>query len=239
MNQFKKLQVIMLRTREDSMLSKAYLANPSYLRFNKNGFKDDSFLSNDNQHLHITSDDKIEEDDWCYDKTNHRIVKFIHTIPGTKNHCFVSSVISNKLETAKKGYSIDRCDLMKIIATTDISLNYIKHDDTVPYPKGKQIILPQPSQQFIEKYIESYNKGEVITNVLVEYTKATYDKWFNNGGQPVFDTLKINPKDNTITIKKLKDSWNREEVENILYKHTEMMLSGYRDTLDNWIKENL
>ena len=29
--------------------------------------------------------------------------------------------------------------------------------------------LPQPSKQFIEKYIEEYNKGNIITDVLVEY----------------------------------------------------------------------
>jgi ketol-acid reductoisomerase len=129
-------------------------------------------------------------------------------------------------------------------------------------------ILPQPSQQFIEKYIECYNKGKVITDVLVEqgidkitmactcaeneetfdcvysYTDAELNsccqKRFPNGEywNKTFK-LKVNPKDNTITIKKLKDSWNREEVINILYKHTEELLSGKKLTLFTFIEENL
>ena len=67
--------------------------------------------------------------------------------------------------------------------------------------------LPQPSQQFIEKYIEKYNKGNVITDVLVEYEYLLDDR----AVLPYWN-LKINTKDNTITIKKIKDSWNREEV---------------------------
>ena len=50
--------------------------------------------------------------------------------------------------------------------------------------------------------------------------------------------LKIN-SDNTIDINMPKDSWSREEVVELLYKHTEYMLSGKKDTLDKWIEENL
>jgi hypothetical protein len=39
--------------------------------------------------------------------------------------------------------------------------------------------------------------------------------------------------------KKVKDSWNREEVIELLYKHTEMMLKGYSSSLNKWIEENL
>lgn len=45
--------------------------------------------------------------------------------------------------------------------------------------------------------------------------------------------------DNTINISTSKDSWSREEVVELLYKHTEYMLSGKKDTLDKWIEENL
>lgn len=40
----------------------------------------------------------------------------------------------------------------------------------------------------------------------------------------------VNPKDNTITIKKLKDNWNREEV-------TEILLD--RGISKEWIEKNL
>jgi len=47
-----------------------------------------------------------------------------------------------------------------------------------------------------------------------------------------FKGVKVNPKDNTITIKKLKDSWNREEVKKLmLIAHTNA--SGYVGCLNN------
>ena len=99
----------------------------------------------------------------------------------------------------------------EVLATTDTSL-YIHQKETISLPE-RVFYLPQPSEQFIQKYIEEYNKGNVITDVLVEYTFndfkfmatlcTTKEKEY---------VLKINPKDNTITIKKVKDSWTREEV---------------------------
>ena len=125
----------------------------------------------------------------------------------------------------------------KIIATTDTSL--LLHSDFDSYN------LPQPSQQFIEKYIESYNKGEIITDVLVEYEE---NKPYQDNQFVVFyDDVKINPKDNTITINKLKDSWNREELKVLFKKHEKDVIkyingSGASATPsfnDKWIKENL
>ena len=88
----------------------------------------------------------------------------------------------------------------KIIATTDASLG-----------------LPQPSQQFIEKYIEEYNKGNVITDVLVEYEYLLDDRTV----LPYWK-LKMNTKNNTITItiKKLKETYSKDEVYQILEKYT-------------------
>ena len=125
----------------------------------------------------------------------------------------------------------------KIIATTDTSLTI----DCV-INKNKIYHLPQPSQQFIEKYIESYNKNEVITNVLVEY-KMKHTGWTEDQSEYTYDEfLKVNPKDNTITIKRLKNSWNREELINIFkncLKNCDSE-SGFKyDKFDNWIKENL
>ena len=114
----------------------------------------------------------------------------------------------------------------EVLATTNTSLlidTYINQGDTV---KGDLIIkrgsdyttglkgrinLPQPSQQFIQKYIEEYNnKGNIITDVLVEYEEGK--SYSGNEGLIIKEWLKINPKDNTITIKKVKDSWTREEI---------------------------
>ena len=51
--------------------------------------------------------------------------------------------------------------------------------------------------------------------------------------------LKINSKDNTITIKKVKDSWTREEVDKLL-ELTKEHVKRHDDILwDEFKKENL
>lgn len=110
----------------------------------------------------------------------------------------------------------------KIIASTNPSLN-----------------LPQPSPQFIQKYIEEYNKGNIITEVMVEYEVNSKDiiKFGARG-----EHVKVNSKDNTITIKKIKDSWTREEVVKLI-KEYHASFASYPtmnlDLRDNWISKNL
>ena len=55
---------------------------------------------------------------------------------------------------------------------------------------------------------------------------------------PELDYIKID-KDNTIKIKKLKDSWNREEVVYLLHNILDISLFYTKEEIDNWIKENL
>ena len=61
---------------------------------------------------------------------------------------------------------------------------------------------------------------------------------------------KLNVKvksDNTITIKKLKESWNREEVEKLLFQYDTFILNYHTKTqklplqkdIDKWIEQNL
>lgn len=114
----------------------------------------------------------------------------------------------------------------KIIATTDKSLN-----------------LPQPSQQFIEEYIEEYNKGNIIIDVLVEYEGIISSTTWEHD-EPEEWKLKINPKDNTITIKKVKDSWNREEVIQLIKSAWSQANNNNIPRMihisqDKWIEENL
>ena len=142
------------------------------------------------QHLYIISDDVIKEDDWCID-SNRNI--FQH-----KNH-FPISIGQRKL-----------------IAITDSSLG-----------------LPQPSKQFIQKYVKEYNKGNITTDILVEYENIYIDSFgttiiqyekdsdsYLKQCEFVTSRLKINPKDNTITIKKVKKIYTKEEVYQILEKYT-------------------
>lgn len=160
------------------------------------------------QHLYILSDEEIKEGDYC--------IEFIKGIP------------TNVLQI--KGHDFKRClhnykKLKKIIATTDKSLTICDGCklklplENKTHPSGKilrinHIELPQPSQSFIQKFIEEHNKSNNITEVTVEYEQYDFDEeWSEASGayETYKERLKINPKDNTISIRKIKDSWNRDE----------------------------
>ena len=202
---------------------------------NKKATKEELFIDSNNQldiscmnigcrfnaqHLYITSDEEIKEGDWFYYEAEKTIMQCTE-----HNFYFTPELIQN--------YS----NVYKIIATTD---KYITIDgyDSSDEDSIVKCYLPQPSQQFIEKYIKEYNKGNVISDVEVEYDKATYDKWLENGASPVFDSLKVNP-DNTINIKQIKDSWSREEIGNILNDFFNDHTNCQNANIDKWLEENL
>lgn len=116
-------------------------------------------------------------------------------------------------------------DIYKVIASTDPTLN-----------------LPQPSPQFIQKHIEEYNKGNVINEVMVEYIDYNSDENYRIDNKYNEIKLKVNSKDNTITIKKIKDSWTREEVVKLI-KEYHASFASYPtmnlDLRDNWISKKL
>jgi hypothetical protein len=95
------------------------------------------------QHLYILSDDEIKEGDWCLFKqiigSEYKLCKITYKFGNQLTSLLENG---NKQEEASQYYK-------KIIATTDESLG-----------------LPQPSQSFIEKFVEEYNKGNVITEVI-------------------------------------------------------------------------
>ena len=137
----------------------------------------------------------------------------------SKDICMVGTNYG-RLENAKK-----------VIATTDESLN-----------------LPLIPQSFIENYIKEYNKGNVIENIEIEIEPINQPEAFkikSNINYKGNFKSKIN-SNNEISIKSIKDSWTREEVEALLYKHGvyTFRFAGiqgiYDDKLtDNFIKENL
>ena len=212
MGTFKKGKVVMLPTNERVINTKEYqllLSNSLFWtskieieRYDEGWF----FLNNSSnhnscaitipnvdifkhQHLYIILDDKIKLFDWVYNNKEN----IVERITSKTKLIFV-------LEENKENQTFK-----KIIATTDTSLeprNLYGNSGLF------KTILPQPSQQFIQKFVEEYNKGNIIEDVLVEYGKEYVDEKDAYG----YNKLKINPKNNTITIKKVKDSWNREEV---------------------------
>lgn len=154
-------------------------------------------------HLYVISnDEKLESGDWFI------VNDIVHK-------CIGVNKVSEDIES-NNGLCYDKTKCKKIIAPTDSSLTKVVINGDFPVDG---IPLPKPSQSFIEKYIECYNKGEIIDDVMVEYE---WDKPFmsvNEDEEMVENyplNLKINPKDNTITIKKIKNSWNREELDDML-----------------------
>ena len=187
----KKCKIVMLSTNEPSKIGNLVTYQKRNLaKVIKEGINPkDSTVQFWN--LYIISDDEIKLFDCVYNN-KHNIVEQINS----------KTQLIFVLEENKENKTFK-----KIIATTNKTLSQTSRTE-----------IPQPSKQFIQKYIEEYNKGNIITNVLVEYELISNEEYFLNtinpdDDVPYFDeNLKINPKDNTITIKKVKDSWNREEV---------------------------
>ena len=225
MNQFKRAKVIMLPTEDRCFI---------FLNKDKTWLKSSNVILDDhpverNQHLYIISDDEIKEGDWYLNADKNVVTnEIVYTL--------------HKATKLKLGFikrlqeKNSACKFYKVIATTDNSLQF--HTDyhgEVTTDESKKCYghsLPQPSQQFIEKYIESYNKDEVITDVLVEYE---FNKYPDIHGVEI--DLKVNPEDNTITIKKLKDSWNREEVFAVITTFNNANIEA--KNVVKWFEENL
>ena len=250
MEQFKRVQVIMLPTEDNHSKFAKYILDSSFggcIKENElctttstigwsNMFKP--------QHLYITSDDEIKEGDW--------FITIRQGYIGKPSKCIKIDAISviSQLENSDNPNHTQYTEFKfakKIIATTDTSLKiktYYEIED------NQEINLPQPSQQFIDKYIEEYNKGNIITDVLVEYEKTNIGSIINVSKRNFIEQLKINPKDNTITIKKLKDNWNREEVIGLLKLIKKDTINSIELDIDSdnlicdlninkWIEENL
>lgn len=97
-------------------------------------------------------------------------------------------------------------DAKKIIATTDAALN-----------------LPLIPEAFISSYVTEYNENNEIEWVNVEYDvthvsgAVDIEDMFEFGD---YDIIKVKvDKKKCIVIKKIKDSWNRKELELIMQKY--------------------
>ena len=181
------------------------------------------------KHLYMTYDDVIKEGDWYIDDTN--------TV--------------RKAITSNITYWESRKDYKKIIATTDTSLLVSRdnsHKNSIWKLDGA--LLPQPSQQFIEKYIEAWNSGNPIKYVDVLYTQVTNLSGSVDCGDIDDDydwteeVLKVDSH-NCITITKIKDSWTREEVIKLFEKFEEDRNHFFAEDaadilpLEYWINKNL
>lgn len=235
MSQLKKHKVVMLPTEKASIRTIMKYIEKMPLHDNLLDKNVGSLILNKNlaitsknkywtpQHLYILSDEEIKEGDWFF-------------------HCKrILKAEKAKMEnyiTFNNNSNVAANNCKKVIATTDTSI-------ILPERFPSFTNLPQPSNSFIQKFIEEYNKGNIITDVMVEYEvdamECTIERCDAN---PCINyKLKIN-KDNTITIRPTKNSWSREEVSKAI--HDCLLLANGTDNIgrlqkfvDNWIKENL
>jgi hypothetical protein len=242
MEQFKRAKIIMLFTEKTSDIALNIKRNTLYSILKSNidyeYNKTINYFNWNKQHLYFLSNEDVKKNNW-----------YIY-----KNSIFKSdddSLIGNK-------------ECKKIIATTDTSLQITKNTSNpalYEYIQQGSVcstyedLLPQPSQQFIEKYIECYNKGKIIIDILVEYENVVQDKYGTQHIQSINDSkqyintcklissnIKINPKNNTITIKSIKNSWNRKEVIKLLEEVRWQTIGNpteFTKNFKNWIEQNL
>ena len=171
------------------------------------------------QHLYILSDDEIKEGDFIYHFIYHRLDSIIVKWDG--------------LDTPREyGYN-------KVIASTDPFLKITTDNFFADDPK-RPIKLPLPSipQSFIEEYVSEYNKGNKIEEVMIEYDPE-FEEWSDESGvYMIEESIKFNP-DNTINIKKVKDSWTRDEVIALHKLNCERLTNSYVSSDIKWIEDNL
>ena len=207
------------------------------------------------QHLYILSDDRVKKNDWFLRTTLFTGVP-IDGVP-TKANEFVE---------ASQTYFGDHT--MKIIASTDPFLNlsepklfdhnvwWTGRDSIMYFPclsdahtYWRKHKMPSPSESFLERYVTEYNKGNshIIKEVMVEYE---YEPGYRVEGDPAIigSKPKVN-SDNTITIKKVKNNWTRDEVRMALTycvaeitshpKTTSESMKEWQDKVDKWVETNL
>lgn len=232
MNLKRKCQVVMLLTNENFInVGRLILGDGDYLFMTKEQ-GDKSFLKP--QHLYILSDDEIKEGDWFYNKLLNNIFQCVEVLKDD-----LSNHIHFRDESGSRVVDINYCK--KVIATTDKSLKLKEtlFENVVIKKEWINKPLPEPSPQFIQKYIEEWNKGNKIEYVNVEY--EAIGNWRHAEFIHTKDIPKVD-KNNYITITKVKDSWNKEEVIEFAKKVERLInenKSTYTDIPERFIEENL
>lgn len=227
---FIKCNVVMLPTKEKAHLGSIYRrishkivpkldtndeVGKLFVNQNKNLFQSNNDFTA--HHLYITSDDAILGGDWFLNTTYHTIHK-CHSVSENIQSDLNGRVYHGKFECKK------------IIATTDRSL--MKESALA----GEMISLPLPAipSEFINTYVNEYNKDNEITSALV-----LYDYTRINAEYFQYPLL----MDNTIDIKLIvKDEYTRKEVAGFIHLALAEFNNQYNEQLemiDNWINKHL
>lgn len=228
-----KRNIVMLCTNEKAN-NCPILYFPKTGRLNKRLYSDEELQSNrglmrleyTTNHLCVLSDEEIKKGE---------ILPYVMCWTDGTYELFNSN---NSISESKRLSGLAK----KIIATTDKLI--LKISKSINKEQFPDILVPQPSQSFIEYFISEYNKGNIITEVMVEYDvyyKDGYNNWLlynkefwdKTGNKPKFGTksqLKINP-DNTINIKPIKNSKYED-----LYKAIDKIKEGHKGSAINFIE---
>lgn len=148
------------------------------------------------QAMYITTDEKIAKNDW-----------YLSYINGEFNGVFQAETGIDKC-TENRTW---REDCVKIIATNNVELLECS-------------TIPTISRPFVRKFIESYNEGKPITDVLVLYKNldfklATYGKFKTlNKKIETSKTIIHIDKENCITIKKPQTQFSRDELKQYMWQ---------------------
>jgi hypothetical protein len=170
------------------------------------------------QNLYILSDNEIKESDWYYCSDE--------SFGGIGQH-------------TNQSFRCSACK--KIIATTDKSIACIEDVVSIKQRRGltnhyptEKWILPQPSLQFVQKYIEEYNKGNIITDVMVDYIQYNDEELYK------ITELKVD-SNNCITITKLNEKGEHilRFVKDFINEFPEENLEYLQLRAESWIEKNL
>jgi len=145
------------------------------------------------QYLYILSDEKIKKNDWII---NGNIKEVNHKILYIENQEMADAF--NKIaKMLNSQVTKDFVICKKIIITNNSSLKIKRLSSKNSSCEGiHEYSLPSISKLFMNDYVSEYNKGNKIEEVLVEYCHL--------GGTGSGYIPKINPKDNTVIIKKIE-----------------------------------
>jgi len=239
----KKSNVVMLSTEKAGFPS--IVLNPSTNKLSlPKGYSSIEYqdIGYKTYHLYFTSnDEKPKVGDYCYDK--------------------ILNIVFQTDKYTDFEYINQTDNVKKIISTTDTSLK-IESEYKIRSGRNVEIypierILPQPSPQFVSKFIEEYNRKNIITEVMVDYVDNGEEDWIGDdyNGEPFWNEkieLKVD-SNNHITITKCKptllelcreDNDLREEVIQLIKSLknipiiVENQLSGKRISSRNWEFDN-
>ena len=231
----KRVKIIMLPTdkAENCILSYKELNGLEFVP----GYFTKDYLNSINRignHLYFISDDEIKEGDWVM---------------------YLEQATENNPTKKADPYLVTDLDEVhwndkKIIATTDKSLTKGSLLQNAK-ERLKTNLLPQIPKSFIEKYCEVGGIDEVLVE-LTGYFKCDNNHTMNTRAACRYpmcneicnkEELKIDSH-NTITIHPIKSSWNKEEVESLLFQYAEEEHGWFSskseiESFNNWVSKNL